>query len=324
MRALAAVCIAVVASCRSAPAPPPKSVEPASKAASPSPHFGAEFWKTWGDGQAEMSAYDLTFPRYGQQRRGVAVAIFVTETFSNSARVKSDPGRHAPADEFPVMKLNLVKDFQTGVYDYNNMTSTFVSLADVNGLAAGSPSKISFSSQEWCGHVYAQALFNRGGVELTSHSYFDGEADQRRGFAYEAKLSGAEDALQFWARGMAEPFVDTAGIPVLGSLETARLLHRPLVWREASFTRAPATERVTVPAGAFETRRATVRATGGSEFRYWVETAAPHRVIKWETSDGEKAEMLGSDRMKYWQMNGEGGEEALRRIGLTRRGLRMP
>ena len=30
------------------------------------------------------------------------------------------------------MKLNLVKDYQTGIYDYNDMLSTFVSLAPVN------------------------------------------------------------------------------------------------------------------------------------------------------------------------------------------------
>ena len=45
------------------------------------PAFDDAFWKQWGDGQAELSGYDLTFPRYGQLRRGVAVTIFVTEMF---------------------------------------------------------------------------------------------------------------------------------------------------------------------------------------------------------------------------------------------------
>ena len=89
------------------------------------PSFDRTFWSTWGDGQAELAGYDLTIPRYNQPRRGVAVTIFVTETFSNSARVKADPGKHPASDEFPVMKLNLVKDYQTGIYDYNEMTSSF-------------------------------------------------------------------------------------------------------------------------------------------------------------------------------------------------------
>jgi hypothetical protein len=105
------------------------------------PLLDAAFWKHWGDGQAELSGYDLTFPRYGQLRRGVAVTIFVTEPFSSSARVKADPGKHPAADEFPAMKLNLIEDYQTGIYDYNDMTSSFIALAPVNGRPAGSPVK---------------------------------------------------------------------------------------------------------------------------------------------------------------------------------------
>ena len=44
--------------------------------------FTGDFWKTWGDGQAELASYDLTEPHYGKPRQGVAVAIWVSETFS--------------------------------------------------------------------------------------------------------------------------------------------------------------------------------------------------------------------------------------------------
>src|SRR4051812_26244976 len=106
--ALACVSLFMLASLEASPAGPPGGLE-----------FGDEFWKHWGDGKGELAAYDLTIPRYGQSRKGVAVTVFVTETFSNSLRVKSDPGRHPKSDEFPVMKLNLVEDFATGIYDYN-------------------------------------------------------------------------------------------------------------------------------------------------------------------------------------------------------------
>ena len=47
-----------------------------------------------------------------------------------------------------MLKLNSVRDFQTGIYHYNVMTSVFAR------VAAGWPiAKVSFSSQEWCGHV---------------------------------------------------------------------------------------------------------------------------------------------------------------------------
>src|SRR5262249_61482614 len=87
------------------------------------PEFGDAFWKQWGDGRGELCGYDLETPRYGSIRHGTAVTIFVTETFSNALRVKADPGRHPKRDEFPVMKLNLVQDFATGIHDYNLLTS---------------------------------------------------------------------------------------------------------------------------------------------------------------------------------------------------------
>ncbi len=57
---------------------------------------------------------------------------------------------------------------------------------------------------------------------------------------------------------------------------------------------------------------------------FYVEKASPHRIVKWESSTGERAELLKSDRMKYWQMNAEGYESALSRIGLARRPPRTP
>ena len=38
----------------------------------------------------EIASYDLTYPRYGEPRPGLAVTIFVTEPFSAEARVKAD------------------------------------------------------------------------------------------------------------------------------------------------------------------------------------------------------------------------------------------
>ncbi|MCA1664656.1 MAG: hypothetical protein LC659_10370, partial [Myxococcales bacterium] len=117
-----------------------------------------DFWKYWGDGKAELDGYALVEPRYGQPRQGTAVAVFVTEDFSDALRVKADPQKHEKSDLVPVMKLNLVRDFQTGIYDYNTMTSTFVRTEFNGGDAYWPLEKTSFSSQEWCGHVYMQWL----------------------------------------------------------------------------------------------------------------------------------------------------------------------
>jgi len=117
------------------------------------PDYGEAFWSHWGDGQAEIATYDLTMPRYGEARAGSAVAIFVTEPFSAETRVKAG-GSVGKADRFQAIKLNLVKDFATGIYDYNTMLSAFVAVESSAGMIAGQPAKLSYSSQEWCGHVY--------------------------------------------------------------------------------------------------------------------------------------------------------------------------
>src|SRR5438874_5970523 len=234
--AVAWLLAAALASCARGPAQDPVTANGVERG----PEFGDAFWKTWGDGRGELCGYDLETPRYGSIRRGTAVTIFVTETFSNALRVKADPGRHPQRDEFPVMKLNLVQDFPTGIYDYNLLTSAFVALAPVNARPAGSPTKVSFSAQEWCGHVYTQVLFDARYARFAAHSYFDTEADSAASLEMPSDVL-SEDALLIWARGFSPPVLapgESADRPLLGSLRHARLLHEPLVVTPAHFTRA--------------------------------------------------------------------------------------
>ncbi len=281
------------------------------------------FWSVWGDGQAELSGYDLVFPKYKQRRKGVAVAIFVTEPFSNSARVKADPGKHAPRDEFPVMKLNLVKDYPTGIYDYNEMLSSFVALAPVNQRAAGTLTKVSFSSQEWCGHVYSQMLFDPLKVRLAGHSYFDGEADRQVDLDYPAGGIG-EDALWLWARGMAQPVLtpgDSATVPMLMSLAASRDKHQPVFWKPVTLKRLPGSRKIVVAGAGIEVEEVTAESAWGKN-TFLVEKAMPRRVVQYESSAGEKATLLKTARLKYWQMNHPAGEAALKQLGLAPRPAR--
>lgn len=285
--------------------------------------FDAGFWKLWGDGQAEIASYDLVEPHYGKPRQGVAVAIWVSETFSNVARVKADPGKHPKSDEFGVMKLNLIKDFQTGIYDYNDMASVFVATQAVNQRGAGYPTKISFSSQEWCGNVFHQVLFDPSKVRSMRHSYFDGEGDTNTELPYPAQAM-AEDALPFWARGMAEPVLaagESRKVDVLLSLQHVRDRHVPVSWVKATLTRNAKPEVITVPAGSFPVEAFTAVLPHVTR-TFYVETARPgtaRRIVKWESSGGEKAELLASERLKYWELNKPGGEAALRKLKLAAR-----
>jgi hypothetical protein len=280
-----------------------------------------DFWQRWGDGRAELDGYSLVQPRYGEPREGTAVLIFVTEDMSDSLRVKADPGKHPSSDVYPVLKLNAQREFQTGIYHYNVLSSTFARTE----FSADDPwpvMKTSFSAQEWCGHVYAQWL--RRGAQLVgaAHSYFDGEADAAPVLALPAG-GVLEEALPILVRGLRGDWLAPGAartVPLLPSLLRARFAHRPQAWTEAVVRRAADSVTVSSALGRVRAVTWTVDERGGRTTTYVVEEAQPHRILSWRTSDGESATLLGSARLPYWELNGRGGESYLGRLGLAPRG----
>ncbi len=129
-----------------------------------------EFKDYWFDGKAEVTSYQLMQERYGEIRQGTAVNIFVTEDFLPNKQVKAN---NTSEENISVMKLNQMKNFNTGIYPYSIMSSTFSPISNT-----GHPLKVTNGVQEWCGQVYMQ-LNNRDNFEIESHSYFEGEADQK-------------------------------------------------------------------------------------------------------------------------------------------------
>jgi hypothetical protein len=133
-----------------------------------------QFGDYWYQGKAELTSYDLEQVRYGQKREGEAVLIFVTEDFSKSKQVKLDNPQVAGDDAEKVMKLNFTKKFNTGLYPYSIMTSTFSPVYPEYDIHAR---KITTSVQEWCGHVFMQLNNEDGQYSLMSRSYFQSEGD---------------------------------------------------------------------------------------------------------------------------------------------------
>lgn len=129
-----------------------------------------EFKEYWYSGEAEITSYSLLQERYGEIREGTAVNVFVTEDFLPEEQVKAN---NASEKNISVMKLNQMKNFNTGIYPYSIMSSTFSPIPH-----SGHALKVSAGVQEWCGQVYMQ-LNNRNDFEIESHSYFEGEADQK-------------------------------------------------------------------------------------------------------------------------------------------------
>jgi len=180
----------------------------------PERNLSEEFKEYWFNGEAEITSYKLDQSRYGESREGTAVIIFVTEEFLPEPQVKAN----TKSDKtIPILKMNTTKNFNTGIYPYSIMQSTFYPL-EGNSHAL----KISASIQEWCGQVYMQ-LNNRDGYEVNSHSYFEGEADQK------SQLTKDYLENEVWTQLRIDPnLLPTGEISMIPSFEYLRLAHQEL------------------------------------------------------------------------------------------------
>ena len=199
----------------------------------PAAQLSDAFKAYWYAGEAEISSYKLEQARYGELRDGHAVLIYVTEDFHAEKQVKAD--RQNP-DNIPVLKLNATKNFNTGVYPYSIMQSTFYPVSN-NKHAI----KVSSSIQEWCGHVYSQ-LNNKKQFEVMSHSYFESEADQ------DFTLDKAILENELWTQLRIDPQgLPTGDLEIIPSLEFIRLKHIPLKAYKATVTNAPGRYTINYP-----------------------------------------------------------------------------
>ena len=114
-----------------------------------------QYWKEKG---AEILTYRIENNRYGHRRKGKAVHIFVTELFNPHKQVKADFPQ-SQEDGLPILKLNRITRFTTGVYDYSLMTSIF-SAYDKEKKVFKDTLKTTTSIQDWCGQSFIQV--NRG------------------------------------------------------------------------------------------------------------------------------------------------------------------
>lgn len=273
------------------------------------PAAGAsEFGDTWYDGRGELNGYQLTVSRYGQERTGTAVLIYVTEPFDPLEHVKADtPGEGT----INVLKLNLVRDFVTGIYDYNTMVSLF---SDDTTLK---PQKVSFSSAEWCGHVYEEQIVEAQKLERRVFSYFQGESGSDSLPYPEGGI--LEDQLFVLLRSLRGPFLEPGEeitLPFLPGPFVSRLSHVEPQWTSIHIKREQAPQSLSVPAGDFVSHRYTVDIAGGRNGVFWVEDAYPHRLLRWQLAPDIDAVLTASKRLAYWRLHDNGQETYRTELGL--------
>ncbi len=249
-----------------------------------------EFKEYWFSGEAEITSYQLTQERYGELREGTAVNIFVTEDFLPGAQVKSDT---VSEENISVLKLNATKNFNTGIYPYSIMSSTFSPISIL-----GHPLKVSTSVQEWCGHAYLQ-LNNREDFEIVSHSYFAGEADQ----SFSIPKTWLENELWNLIRINPEE-LPTGDIMIIPSFEYSRLRHKAIE-AHAAFASLKQGDSMTIYTLNYPNLQRELVLYFQSSFPYeiekWEETNAPHPndTLNLKTT----AIKMKSIRSAYWSQN---------------------
>lgn len=132
------------------------------------------FYEYWGKGQAEITSFELEQARYGEIRKGEAVQIFVTEDFSRSKQVKLDQPQKNKLDAVKILKMNLNKKFNTGIYDYAIMQSVFTPIEEEKYPYT---MKTTTSIQDWCGHTFTQVNLQAYRYKVSIRSYFESEGD---------------------------------------------------------------------------------------------------------------------------------------------------
>lgn len=293
---------------------PPGASDPASSSAlkPPTPaQLAAQhptFDTYWYQGVAELTRYDLRQARYGNQYRGEAVLVFVTEDFLPKRQVKLEHGE-AP-DAISVLKLNAYRRFYTGIYPYTIMTSSFTPVRP-----PGTPTlKVSNTVQEWCGQVYSQINRREDGLHALLHSYFQDDADQKMVLP-EAPL---EDGI--WAQIRIDPSkIEEGEREIVPGLHYIRLRHKALRAYPAKVRRLPdaETELVDHPVAALELHYPALART----LTIYYEPVFPYVIQAWEETVGPQRTTAVRTHVivdDYWHHNSPDDAAYRDALGLTR------
>lgn len=264
---------------------------------------GNNFADYWFNGEAELNTFEVEQSRYGEIRKGEAVMVFVTEDFSKSKQVKLDnPEKHS-GDKISVLKLNHIRRFITGIYDYSMMQSVFTPTDLSNNP---NTLKTTTSSQDWCGHTFLQMNLEGERYKISSYSYFEQEGDNTS----KLKADLLEDEL--WNRIRIDPEgINEGNYNVVPSTFYSRLLHDPLKAKQA---------------------RLRIEKQGDTnylilEYLHLERTLAigytpsfPYKILSWkEMQDGQllsKGKLKASVKSAYWRQHDNKHEHLRDSLGI--------
>jgi hypothetical protein len=285
------LCMVVISSCNQAPTATTNTATTGEGKALLVSNIDNNFNAYWYAGKAEVNSYDYFIDRYDQPRKGYAVLVFVTEDFSKSKHVKLDDPAKAGDDRVPVLKINALQKFNTGIYDYSMMSSIFTPV-DLNKNPRSL--KMTTTVQDWCGHIFTQMDEKKDKYHVSQFSYFEMEGD---------KASDTEGAMledEILTRLRINPAnIPTGEVKLIPNLTYTRLRHKPI---------EPMSAKIEVKDIANKQRSLVVKYTAGRRLEIDYEAAFPYKIMRIGEYDGDKkmseAILKKSIMSDYWTKNG--------------------
>lgn len=176
-----------------------------------------EFRNYWYASKAEVNSYDLEQAQYGELNKGEAIMVFVSEDFRLDKQVKLESDAKEKATT--VLKLNFIKKFVTGIYDYSMFTSVFTPV-QTNIFPA--TLKVTNTNQEWCGQTFLQLNYQQNGYRVIGKSYFEEEVEE------DCHIESAILEDELWAKIRLLPTnqLPTGNLMMIPSMTSLRLLHK--------------------------------------------------------------------------------------------------
>jgi len=266
----------------------------------------------WYNGQAEISRYQLDQVQYGAVNPGEAVLIFVTEDFRTDTQVKLESDAKDKATS--VLKLNSIRRFVTGIYDYSLYSSVFT---PIDTKQYERSHKVTMSAQDWCGQVYTQLNLNGGKYDVMKRSYFEKDATE------DFKIAAAWLEDEIWTRLRMNPAALPMGeTQVIPAAYAARLAGQKLEPQKALGTLAD--YKGDAFTGKALQQYSLNYPAAQRELRIVFEKAFPHAIAGWEetypsrgktlTTRATKTEQVRSD---YWSHNAPVDTTLRKELGVT-------
>lgn len=253
----------------------------------------------WFSG-AEISSFKLEQARYGKIYPGHAELIFVTEPFLADKQVKNENGGENSTD---VLKLNFLTTFNTGIYSYRTMTSTFRPI-DLEKFPHAL--KTSTSVQDWCGQAFQQYNLGKENWKVEIRSYFENPGDEN----FTLPVTYLEDELWLTLR------LDPKSLPIGKTKIIPGAIYTRYSHIDPEGTTAEAKLSESGKTSTYSLHYPSLDRTLKVEF----DTAFPHIIRKWteSSSAGTTTGTLEKRLMNvsYWSMKNPEDSEKRKQLNL--------